>query len=324
MDVRRAGRRRVVAGVVGMLVALGACSGTECSFERCPDVTAADAGRVRGTDASGTVRWSTTVADLVVASPFISNGHLVIEGCHAPHVVDVTTGSVSTPSELEHVVGVVQGYAVGLPAEGGAIVSAHRLDGSRGGWSWSQSPVDKQRDRGYSSSMVVTQRGVVGVLDRRLVAWAPDPARWTMTEVQLPVGAWPSRRLVAGDAGHVVVPGSDGSVLGVDLGAGAVAWRSLPTRPALPDDLEVRLDGRDVTVTAWYQEARAAGTAGDAVWTSETWSLDARSGKPTSRRSSARGARPNRLTEIATSVRDDASGWTVTQELDEPPQGSCG
>jgi hypothetical protein len=322
--MRLNGRRGVVVGVVGVLLALGACSGTGCSFDRCPDVTPDEARRVRGTDASGTVRWTTTVADLVVASPFVSNGHVVLEGCHAPHVVDVTTGSVSTPSELEHVLGVVQGYAVGVPWSGDVIVSAERLDGSRGAWSWSQSPEDKQRDRGYSSSAVVTERGVVGVLDRQLVAWAATPARWTTTEVPLPVGAWRSRRLVAADADHVVVPGSDGSVLGVDLGAGAVAWRSLPTRPALPDDLEVRLDGRVVTVTAWYRVSRAPSTVGEPVWTSERWSLDARTGEPTTPRSTARGARPAAEAHVAASVRDEVSGWTVTQELDEPPNGSCG
>jgi hypothetical protein len=319
----RGGRSRAAAGVAALL-ALAACSGGECSFDRCPEVTPDRAGTVTGTDASGRVRWTTTIADLVVASPFVSNVHVVLEGCHAPHVLDVTTGSVSTPSGLERVLGVVQGYAVGIPTEGDAIVSADRLDGTRGGLSWSQSPQDSEADRGYRMSAVVTERGVVGVHDRRLVGWSRSSGVWAMAEVELPVGAWRGRQLVAADADHVVVPGSDGSVLGVDLGSRAVAWRSLPTRPALPDDLEVRLDARAVTVTAWYRESRAASTIGTPVWTSERWSLDARTGEPTTPRSTARGTHQNPRAQVAASVHDDATGWTVTQQLDEPPKGSCG
>lgn len=319
----RGGSTRAAAGVAALL-ALAACSVGECTVDRCPEVTADRAGEVTGTDASGRVRWTTTIADLVVASPFVSNEHVVIEGCHAPHVVDVTTGSVSTPSGLEHVLGVVQGYAVGVQTEGDAIISADRLDGTGGGLSWSQSPQDSEADRGYRRSAVVTARGVVGVRDQRLVAWSRSSALWAKAEVELPVGAWRSRQLVAADADHVVVPGSDGSVLGVDLGAGAVAWRSLPTRPALPDDLEIRLDGRTVTVTAWYRESSATNTIGTPVWTSERWSLDTHSGEQTTPRSTARGARQNPGAEVAASVHDDASGWTVTQQLDEPPKISCG
>lgn len=316
-------RARAAAGVAALL-ALAACSGGECSFDQCPEVTADRAGEVTGTDASGRLRWTTSVADLVVASPFVSNDHVVLQGCHAAHVVDVATGAVSTPTRLESVIGVIRGYAVGVPAEGDAIVSAEALDGSRGGFSWSQAPADAEEDRDYRSSAVVTGNAVVGVRDRLLVAWSRSEHSWEPTEVQLPVGAWPALRLVASDADHVVVPGSDGSVLGVDLRAGAVVWRSLPTRPGLPDDLEVRLDDNTVTVTAWYRVSTAPSTTGDQVWTSERWTLDAWTGAPTGRPSSGRGTHQSPRKDVAASVRDDVSGWTVTQKLDEPPRGSCG
>lgn len=37
-----------------------------------------------------------------------------------------------------------------------------------------------------------------------------------------------------------------------------------------------------------------------------------------------RGTRPAAKAQVTASVHDDASGWTVTQELDEQPKVSCG
>ena len=321
---RVAGRRAAVAGAVAVLLAATGCSGADCAFDDCPDVPAAQAGRLTGTDPSGAVRWTTPVADLLSEPPVVSNGHVVVVGCHATHVVDVASGAVSTPTDLAHVIGVVQGYAVGTPAEGDAIVTAERLDGAPGGWSWQESPLDEDADRGYRSSAVVTRGGIVGVRGRSLVAWSPGSGSRDSVEVPLPVGAWRLEPLAAADETHVVVPGSDGSVLGVDLGSRSVTWRSLPTRPDAPAGVSVRLVGRDVVVEVWYPRTTAAAVTGEAVWVTERWSLDARTGAARSPRTTSTGTRSTRhSTPSPTVLHDPATGWTVTQGLRERPRGGC-
>lgn len=316
-------RRVTLAGAVAVLLATAACSGGGCSFDGCPDVPAAEAGRVTGTDASGAVRWTATVADLLSEPPVLSNDHLVVVGCHATHVVDVRTGSVSTPTDLADVLGVVQGYAVGSPDEGEAILAAERLDGGRGGWSWQESPVDAAADRAYRASAVVTSTAVVGVRQRTLVAWSPASRSWNSLEVALPVGAWPSEAVVAADDSHVVVPGSDGSVLGVDLVARSVTWRVLPTRPDVPAGMSVRLDGRDVAVEVWYPRTTAAAITAEPVWVTERWSLDARTGAIRSPRATSTGTRSRSAAPPDDVLRDPATGWTVTHRLRDQPRGGC-
>ncbi|CAN7292192.1 hypothetical protein LJR027_001330 [Terrabacter sp. LjRoot27] len=338
------GRRVAVAGAVAALLATAACSGAGCSFDDCPDVPAAEAGRITGTDPSGTVRWTTTVADLLSEPPVVSNGHVVVVGCHATHVVDVVTGSVSTPTGLADVLGVVRGYAVGSPDEGDAVLVAERLDGGRGGWSWRESPVDAKADRAYRASAVVTSAGVVGVRRQALVAWSPGSAgsagsagspaspastgspasrSWESLEVALPVGAWPRETVVATDDSHVVVPGSDGSVLGVDLATRSVTWRVLPTRPDVPAGVSVRREGRDVAVEVWYPRTTAAAITGEAVWVTERWSLDARTGEIRSPRVTSTGTRSRSSAPADDVLRDPVSGWTVTQRLRDQPRGGC-
>jgi hypothetical protein len=326
MEVRGrvAGHRAAVAGAVAVLLAATACSGADCAFDDCPDVPAAQAGRLTGTDPSGAVRWTTPVADLLSEPPVVSNGHVVVVGCHATHVVDVASGAVSTPTDLAHVIGVVQGYAVGTPAEGDAIVSAERLDGAPAGWSWQESPLDEDADRGYRSSAVGTSSGIVGVRGQSLVAWSPGSGSWDSVEVPLPVGARRLEPLEAADETHIVVPGSDGSVLGVDLGSRSVTWRSLPTRPDAPAGVSVRLEGRDVQVEVWYPRTTAAAVTGEAVWVTERWSLDARTGAVRSPRTTSTGPRSTtRRAPPPTVLHDPATGWTVTQGLRERPRGGC-
>ncbi|WP_256792633.1 hypothetical protein [Terrabacter sp. Ter38] len=321
---RVARHRAAVVGAVAVLLAATACSGADCAFDDCPDVPAAEAGRLTGTDPSGAVRWTTTVADLLSEPPVVSNGHVLVVGCHATHVVDVASGAVSTPSDLVQVIGVVQRYAVGTPAEGDAIVAAERLDGAVGGWSWQGSPPDEDADLGYRSSAVVTRGGIVGVRGQSLVAWSPGSDSWDSVEVPLPVGAWRLQRLVAADETHVVVPGSDGSVLGVDLGSRSVTWRSLPTRPAAPADVSVRRVGRDVQVEVWYPRTTVAAITGEAVWDTERWSLDARTGAARSPRTTSTGPRSTtRRAPSPTVLHDPSTGWTVTLGLRERPRGGC-
>jgi hypothetical protein len=312
-----------VAGAVAVLLATAACSGAGCSFDDCPDVSAAEAGRVTGADPSGAVRWTTTVPDLLSRPPVGSNGHVVIVGCHATHVVDVTSGSLSTPTGLDDVMGVVQGYAVGAPAEGDAILAAGRLDGGPASWSWQESPVDGDADRGYRTSAVVTPTAVVGVRRQTLVAWSQDSGSWDSVEVALPVGARTGQRLVAADDTHVVVPGSDGSVLGVDLASRSVTWRVLPTRPDAPSDVSVRLAGRDVAVEVWYPRTSAAAVTGEAIWVTERWSLDARTGQTRTPRVTSTGTRSRPSAPAEDVLRDPTTGWTVTQRLRDQPRGGC-
>ncbi|MGO4359561.1 hypothetical protein [Terrabacter sp. RAF57] len=321
---RVGGRRAAVAGAVAVLLSTAACSGAGCSFDDCPEVSATEAGRVTGADPSGAIRWTTRVPDLLSEPPVVSNGHVVIVGCHATHVVDVTSGSVSTPTGLADVIGVVQGYAVGAPAEGDALLGAEPLDGGPGGWSWQESPVDGDADRAYRASAVVTSSAVVGVRGTTLVGWSPDSGSWDSVEVALPVGTRVGQRLAAADDTHVVVPGSDGSVLGVDLAARAVTWRVLPTRPDAPTDVSVRLAGRDVVaVEVWYPRTTAAAVTGEPVWVTERWSLDARTGETRSPRVTSSGTRPRPTTPTGDVLRDPATGWTVMQQLRGRPRGGC-
>ena len=325
MDVRAGwvGAARRWAGALTVLLATAACSGTGCSFDGCPEVSSAEAGRVTGADPSGHVRWTTTVPDLLSEPAVVSNSHVVIVGCHATHVVEVTSGSVSIPTSLDEVIGVVQGYAVGPPAEGDAILAAERLDGGPGGWSWQESPVDGDADRAYRASAVVTSTAVIGVRRQTLVAWSPDSGSWEPVEVALPVGARSGQRLVAADRTHVVVPGADGSVLGVDLAARSVTWRVLPTRPDAPTDVTVSLAGRDVAVEVWYPLTTSAAVTGEPLWVTERWSLDARSGKARSPRVTSTGTRSRPTTPTGDVLRDPATGWTVTHRLRERPRGGC-
>ena len=318
------GRVRVAAGAVAVVLGVSACTGSHCSFDSCPDVPAAEAGRVTGTDPGGVVRWSTTVADLVTDTPSVSNGHVVLTGCHGTYVVDVASGAVSTPRGLERVLGVVDGLAVGVPTGGDAIVSAERLDAAPGGWSWSEAPEDAEADRGYRASAVVTTDGLVGVRGRTLVAWSPRSGSWASSEIPLPVGSWRNQRVVASDGTHVVVPGADGSVLGVDLATRSVVWRSLATRPDLPAGVTVRPEGRRVVVEVWYPQTTAPAITGEAIWVTERWSLDAWTGAVVSPRSTRTGPRRDGHVAPSTRLRDPASGWTVTQLLRQPPRGSCG
>lgn len=320
----RAGRRAALAGAGALLLATTACSGTGCRFDACPDVPTAEAGTVVASDPSGAVRWRTTVADLLARPPVVSNGHVVLVGCHATHVVDMATGTVATPTDLADVIGIVDGYAVGAPSAGDAAVAAQRLDGRAGGWSWQESPVDAGADRDYRASAVVTTDAVVGVRLQTLVAWKKQAGSWASTEVALPVGAARGLRLVAADDAHVAVPGADGSVIGTDLVTGAVTWRSLPTRPDAPAGLAVHLDGDRVGVEVWYPQTSAPAITGEAVWVTERWSLDPRTGAVVSPRTTVTGPRDDHRDVAATEpLRDPASGWTVTQRLREPPHGGC-
>ncbi|GAA2745517.1 hypothetical protein GCM10009868_27290 [Terrabacter aerolatus] len=320
----REGRRHAAAcGAIAVLLAAAACSGAGCSFDGCPDVSPAEAGHVTAADPSGTVRWTATVADLLAEPVRLSNGHAVVVGCHATHVVDVAMGSVSTPTGLADVLGVVDGYAVGAPAVGEAGLAAERLDGGAGAWSWQESPVDLDADRAYRASLVATSTGVVGVRGRALVAWSPASGSWVSTEVPLPVGAWPREPLVGSDSTHVVVPGSDGSVLGVDLANRSVTWRVLPTRPDAPAGVRLRDAGRDVTVEVWYPRTSDAAVTGEAVWVTERWSLDARTGRPRSPRVTSTGPRSDRTSPTPHALLDPVTGWTVTPRLREQPRGGC-
>ncbi|WP_076258357.1 hypothetical protein [Intrasporangium flavum] len=309
-----------MAALVTLLAAVG-CTGQECSFDACPDVPAERAGRVTGVDASGTVRWSTTVADLVSAPPSLSNGYVVLPGCHAPHVVDVRSGAVSSPEGMKEVIGVVADQVVGVP-EDTALIVAEPVAGGPGGFSWTESPDDPVARNGYRSSAVVTEASVVGVLGRTLVVWTPGPDRWERTDVALPVGSQRGERLLVVDPEHVVVSGDDGSVLGVDLAARRVAWRTLPPRPDDPTYQHVELDGAVVAVVTGYRTTDAPAVTGGEGIDYLGWRVDARTGRTLGRPTQAKPAKGSG-DEIAATVRDPSSGWSVTQRLERQPRGGC-
>ncbi len=314
------GRRAAVAGLVTLL-AVGGCTGRECSFDACPDVPSERAGRVTGVDASGTVRWTTTVADLVSRSPTVGKGYVVIEGCHAPHVVQVATGTVSIFEGMKEVLGVVDGQVVGLPDDDAMLV-AEPVAGGPGGFSWTESPDDPAARNGYRSSAVLTDTSVVGVLGRTLVVWTPGTAGWERTEVALPVGAQGGERLLVVDPHLVVVPGEDGSVLGVDLTSRRVAWRTLPPRPDEPVYQHVALDGTAVAVVTGYRTTEAPAVTGGEGIDYVGWRVGARAGRTLGEPTRARSVKGSG-DEIATTVRDPASGWSVTQRLERQPRGGC-
>ncbi|WP_323096751.1 hypothetical protein [Intrasporangium sp. YIM S08009] len=318
---REASRRRAaVAGLVTLL-AVGGCTGRQCSFDACPDVPPERAGRVTGVDASGTVRWSTTIADLVSRSPTVGNGYVVIEGCHAPHVVQVATGAVSTPEHMTEVLGVVAGQVVGFPDDDAMLV-AEPVAGGPGGFSWTESPDDPGARNAYRSSAVLTDTSVLGVLGRTLVVWTPGTGGWERTEVALPVGAQRGERLVVADPHHVVVPGDDGSLLGVDLTARRVTWRTLPPRPDDPVYQHVELDGTAVTVVTGYRTTDAPAVTGGEGIDYVGWRVDARTGRTIGQPTHST-PRKGSGDDIATTVRDPTSGWSVTQRLERQPRGGC-
>jgi len=314
-------RSRVVGALVAVL-AVGGCTSQGCSFDACPDVPPGRAGRVTGADASGTVHWSTTVADLVSVSPTVSNGYVVVQGCHAPHVVRVATGAVSTPDGMTEVIGVVSGQVVGVPGDDALLVT-EPVTGGRGGFSWTESPDDPRARNGYRSTAVVTDRSVLGVLGRTLVVWTPGPDRWERTEVALPVGSQGGERLLVVDPDHVVVPGDDGSVLGVDISTRRVTWRTLAPRPDDPTSQHVELDGTAVSVVTGFRTTDAPAVRGGEGITYLGWRLDARTGRTLGQPVTARPRKDAGRGAIAPTVRDPASGWSVTQRLEHTPRGGC-
>ncbi|WP_343992192.1 hypothetical protein, partial [Terrabacter terrae] len=203
-----------MAAALVMLLAVAGCTHSTCSFDPCPDVPPERAGFVTGTDPSGTVRWSTTIADLVSRSPTVGNSYVVLEGCHATHLVQVASGAVTTPDDLTGVLGVVGGQVVGFPKEGtdDAVLVGEPVAGGPGRFSWSETPDDRDARARYRSSAVLTTTSVLGVLDRALVVQTPKADRWERTDVRLPVRSQVGERLLVVDADHVVVPGDDGSV----------------------------------------------------------------------------------------------------------------
>lgn len=316
-------RRGAVTAALLTLLAVGGCTDRGCSFDPCPDVPPERAGRVTGVDASGAVRWSTTIPDPVTRSPSVGNGYVVIEGCHDPHVVRVATGAVSTPDGMTEVLGVVAGHVAGFPDDtaGDALLVAEPVAGGPGRFSWIASPDDADARNRYRSSAVVTATSVVGVLGRALVVWTPHPDRWERTDVALPIASAANARLLVLDPGHVVVAGDDGSVLGVDLAARRVAWRTLPPRPNDPVYQQVRLDGTSVAVVTGYPTTDAPAVTGEGI-DYVGWRVDARTGRTLGPPTRA-GADQGSADDVAATVRDPASGWSVTQRLERQPRGGC-
>ncbi len=318
---RRGGRATALVAVLAVLAAAG-CTSQSCSFDDCPDVSPDRAGRVTGTDTSGTVRWSTTVADLLTRSPTVGNGYVVLEGCHAPHVVRVATGTVTTPDGMTGVLGVVAGQVVGFPQDtkDDAMLLAEPVLGGPGGFSWTESPDDPGARNRYRSSAVVTDTSVLGVLGRTLVVWTPGPDRWERTDVALPVTSQVGERLLLVDPTHVVVSGDDGSVLGVDVAARRVVWRTLAPRPDEPAYQHAELEGSDVAVVTGFPTTNGPATTGGIDYVA--WRVDARTGR-TLGRPTPGAVHKDSGSAIASAVQDPESGWTVTQHLEPQRHGGC-
>ena len=312
-----------VAAALVTLLAVAGCTRSACSFDPCPDVPPDRAGRVTGTDPSGTVRWSTTIADLVSGSPTMGNGYVVLEGCHATHLVQVATGAVTTPDDLTGVLGVVGGQVVGFPKDehDDAVLVGEPVAGGPGGFSWGESPADRDARARYRTSAVLTTTSVLGVLGRTLVVWTPDAGRWERTDVRLPVGSQAGERLLVVDADHVIVPGDDGSVLGVDLAARRVVWRTLAPRLDDPTYQHLELDGSTVSVVTGFRSSDARSVTGGEGIDYVGWRLDPRTGRMVG--SATATAPQHHPDDISATVRDPASRWTVTQRLERTPRGGC-
>ncbi|WP_374970093.1 hypothetical protein [Terrabacter sp. BE26] len=316
--------RWVVAAALVMLLVVAGCTHSACSFDACPDVPPTRAGRVSGMAPSGAVRWSTSIADLVSRSPTVSNGYVVLDGCHSTHLVQVATGAVTTPDDLAGVLGVVAGQVVGFPKDGqdDAMLVGEPIAGGSGGFSWSESPDDRDARARYRSSAVLTTTSVLGVLGRTLAVWTPRGGQWERTDVQLPVRSQAGERLLVLYADHVVVPGDDGSVLGVDLAGRRVLWRTLAPRLDAPTSQHVELDGSTVSVVTGFHSTDAPAVTGGEGIDYVGWRLDARTGRPVGSPSATVPQHP-RGDEILATVRDPASGWIVTQRLEHTPRGGC-
>jgi hypothetical protein len=148
--------------VLSMLLA-----GCSQSTRDCPDPCTMALRNTRPSvtaeNASGAVQWRTPVDDVVVASPSVVNGHVILRGCRGTHILDISSGAAWTASDrLREVVGVVAGHAVGVPRDPTQLVAAEPLGGTTS-FTWAELPASTDETRAFQSSIAVSGPRVVGV-----------------------------------------------------------------------------------------------------------------------------------------------------------------
>jgi outer membrane protein assembly factor BamB len=232
---------------VASALVLSACVDNGCDFDPCPP----GKGWVSAVDATGTERWRTEVADRSETPPLVTDGHVVVTGCRAVHVLDAASGRlVLSTKDLKDAVGIAGGLVWGRDAADqdhpGRDVRGVTLDGGPGGQSiaFVGGSNGEAGDFGRTFAVSGDQLGGSHGDELSVQPAAGGPGR----SVQLPVR--PNTRFMPVDGDLAVTASRDGSVLGVDLSGPRLVWRAVPEQVASSFDVRLEVAGNLVVASA--------------------------------------------------------------------------